>query len=67
MKHEYYIEIKKQYPEIQFPAHDIHNYTIDDMKKKIAHNLEYARILGAVLKLQRSWRRCWDNKKRWRK
>ena len=64
-KREYYNYIKKEYPEIGFSEHDIHSYTIEQMKKKISNNLEYARIIGAVLRIQRAWRRFIQKRNRW--
>lgn len=45
------------YPYIDFKDHEIHSFTLDEMKIKISSMLEHSRFVGAAVKLQRFWRK----------
>lgn len=55
-KCEFFAYIKHRYPLIQFEEHNLHNYTLDQVKRILASKIEAARMLQAAIKIQRSWR-----------
>lgn len=56
-KNEFYEKTKSRYPRIKFQHHEINNYTYDEMRRLIVKRIENARIEGAVIRIQRAWRK----------
>jgi hypothetical protein len=56
-KRDYLANIKINYPYIAFKDHEIHSYTLEEMKIKISAMLEHSRFVGAAIRLQRAWRK----------
>jgi len=57
--------IVTKYPNITFTEHDLHSMPFEEMKMEISNRIQAAKILGAVLRIQRFYKRHKIRKSLW--
>ena len=65
LKKAFFNQIVRNFPAIHFNEHEIHSMTYEQMRIEITNRIQSAKILGAVLKIQKWFKRSSIRKSLW--